>query len=229
MTHPLRLAGRDTPLSVKNEHLVVHGRDGRVRRLRLTGDGGAVALAPYRYTTSWQSGRRFTGVTTEPGVATDAGWREPSQRPVNEAGLFAGVAAEKEWQRTIEWGTAVLDRNGTVLLRMQSLRGVRKMRRIAEAFGLEFTEEQVTDPERLRPAPVLAVGSLLGARAERLLNAVGVALAVGTAVAVAAAVGGGGVADLDFGALAAGFITYVFVALPFRWLLRWIGDMVALR
>jgi hypothetical protein len=194
------LRGLALPLFVEGDNLVVRGGDGDSTRLPLTGDGAVAALSPYRYSTSTRSVERGQGshfwwwvgkwrrgqpspahsVTTE----TDASMSLPA-----EAGFSAGKWRRWTFDLTVEWGVAALDRNGDVLLRMRPLRNLRQMRRFAQASGLAFVEEQLTDPDRLGRAPevITSRAAFLGKGTRRAINAVSFVLAGGVGLATYAA------------------------------------------
>ncbi|GAA5119820.1 hypothetical protein [Pseudonocardia adelaidensis] len=188
------------PLFVDDDHLAVLDRDGNVTRLPLTGDGAVTALAPYRHTSSETSEEHGRGIRTWWRVA-GMGRRPPgSSQP--EALAQVGFSAGRSWERSssveVEWGIAALDRDGNVLLRMRPLRARRRMRGFAADCGLEFVEQQITDPGRLAPAPevITSTSALLGTGARNAIETVSWLLALTIGFAVYAALGGGVVAAI---------------------------------
>ena len=132
-----------SPLLIRDGELVVHGRNGKVVTLPMTGDGAVAALAPYRFSqsrtaTQVERGTRRTGTSRYAVVHTGRRF------------VFA-----KEY--TLEHGVAMLDHRGAVLLRVRGL-PQRKLRRFAADHGLPYRDEKLTDPEVLRAAPELVTG-----------------------------------------------------------------------
>jgi hypothetical protein len=222
------LRERRLPLFVEGDHLAVLDRDGNVTRLPLTGNGAVTALAPYRYTSSATSEEHGQGTQTWWRVA---GWGRGRRAPgfsrstgtLAEAGFSTGPRWERSFSLSVEWGIAALDRNGTVLLRMRPLRNLRRMRRFAADCGLAFTEQQVTDPGRLGPAPevITDTTALLSGGARNAIETVGWLLALFAGFAVYTAVGGGMGAAIA--AVVGGFVCQGLI----RWLLTRLAVLIA--
>ncbi|MGH3588093.1 MAG: hypothetical protein ACRDQ0_17445 [Pseudonocardia sp.] len=214
------------PLFVDGDHLAVLDREGEVVRLPLTGDGAVTALAPYRYSSSESSSDQWRGTRTWSRVGDR--WSGTAAFPRNR-GAFAevGVVVGKGWrgsvEATVEWGIVALDRDGNVLLRIRPLRNLGQVRRFAQDCGLEFIEEQITDPRRLAATPelVTSTAALLSKGTRKTLDVAGSLLAVVAGLLVLLGMG------VAFVALAV--VAFLVCRPLFRWLLVRGGVWIAVR
>ena len=236
------MRGLTLPFSIEGDHLVVRGRYGDTSRLPLTGDGAVAALAPYRYSTSTSSEESGQGIQTwwrvggsgrgqpPPGhsALTDTGDQTAISVPA-QAGFHVGGWQRWSFDLSVEWGVAALDRNGEVLLRMRPLRNLAQVRRFAQACGLAFVEEQMTDPARLGRAPELITGTdaLLGKGTRKAIDVVGFVLAAVVGLVVYAALAQGGVGGVM--AVLPAVVAFLACRSLFGWLLRRFGAWVVAR